>query len=152
MKKIIFVSTLVLVAAAILFYFDKMDKLTSTNIVQENKKEVVIDTNNQRIANPELKSEEKVMLKQNPVTFSGKLEKVDVGCFSDGECYVEVAGKHVTVLMGWSRDTVGSVIGGDNSIGGLEGFIGKNIEIKANKIDEKNYTLYGDAGYYVKVK
>ncbi len=94
---------------------------------------------------------EEVVVEQNPMKFTGTLEKVDVGCFADGECYVEVGGKHVTVLMGWSRNTVGTVIGGDNSIGGLEAFIGKQVDVYAHQVDGATYTLYGDAEYFVKV-
>lgn len=89
---------------------------------------------------------------ENSIKFTGKLEKVDTGCFADGECFVIVDGKHVTVIMGWSGETVGQVIGGDNSIGGLENFIGKDVEVYAKVKDSNNYTLYGDINYYIKVK
>jgi hypothetical protein len=82
--------------------------------------------------------------------FIGKLEKVDTGCFADGECYVEVNGKHVTVLMGWSRDTVGSVQGVPD-FGALEGYIGKQVEVYAQEKVDGTYTLYGSEGFYVKV-
>lgn len=82
--------------------------------------------------------------------FTGKLEKVDTGCFADGECFVEVDGKHVTVLMGWSRDTVGSVKGVDG-FGDLENYIGKKVEVYAQEKVDGTYTLYGSEGFYVKV-
>lgn len=88
---------------------------------------------------------------QNPLTFTGELEKVDTGCFADGECFVVVDGKHVTVLLGRSRDVVGQVLGIETGFGGLEGLVGKEIEVYAHKIDAKNYTLYGSADYYIKV-
>lgn len=85
-------------------------------------------------------------------TFSGTLTEVNTGCFADAECSVTVDGKHVTVLKGWNRDIVGSVIGGDNSIGGLEAHIGSEVEVYAQKLADGTYTLYGDTGYYVKTK
>ncbi len=93
-----------------------------------------------------------VVLEGPAETFTGTLTEVNTGCFADGECYVMVDGKHVTLLRGWSQDTVGSVIGGDNSIGGLEAFIGSEVEVYAKKTGLNAYTLYGDAAYYVKVK
>ncbi len=83
-------------------------------------------------------------------TFTGKLEEVNTGCFSDGECYVTVSGKHVTVIMGWSQETVGTIIGSP-SIGDLESMIGKDIEVYAQELTDGTYTLYGSEGFYVKV-
>lgn len=88
---------------------------------------------------------------KNKPTFSGQLEQVNTGCFSDGECYLIVDGKHVTVLRGWSRDTVGTVIGEDG-IGGLESNIGDTIDVYAASTGNDTYTLYGDANYYVKLQ
>jgi len=93
-----------------------------------------------------------IVLEGPAETFTGTLTEVNTGCFADGECYVMVGDKHVTLLRGWSQDTVGSVIGGDNSIGGLEAFIGSEVEVYAKKTGLNAYTLYGDAGYYVKTK
>ena len=84
-------------------------------------------------------------------TFSGTLEEVNTGCFADAECYVVVDGKHVTVLMGWSRDTVGSVLGLDG-IGDLETHIGEEVEVYAQDKSDGTYTLYGSEGFYVKLK
>lgn len=82
-------------------------------------------------------------------TFTGTLQKVDTGCFSDGECYVEVDGKHVTALMGWSRTEVGGVLGVDG-FGDLEKYIGKQVEVYAQDNSDGTYTLYGSAGFYIK--
>jgi hypothetical protein len=84
-------------------------------------------------------------------TFSGTLEEVNTGCFADAECYVVVDGKHVTVLMGWSRDTVGSVLGLDG-IGDLETHIGQEVEVYAQDKGDGTYTLYGSESFYVKLK
>lgn len=82
--------------------------------------------------------------------FTGKLEEVNTGCFADGECYVTVDGKHVTVIMGWSQETVGTIIGAP-SIGDLESMIGKQVEVYAQENVDGTYTLYGDVGFYVKI-
>ncbi len=81
--------------------------------------------------------------------FIGTLEKVDTGCFADGECFVEVEGKHVTVLMGWNQETVGSVTG-VSDFGSLENYIGKKFEVYAQQKEDGTYTLYGSEGFYVK--
>lgn len=83
-------------------------------------------------------------------TFTGVLEKVDTGCFADGECYVVVDGKHVTVLRGWTNETVGTVEGVEG-FGDLERHLGKNIEIRAAVLPDGTYTLYGDALFYIKL-
>jgi hypothetical protein len=83
-------------------------------------------------------------------TFTGTLTKVDTGCFSDGECYVEVGGNHVTAIMGWSQETVGTVQGVEG-FGDLESHIGKQVEVYAQKLSEGNFTLYGSEGFYIRV-
>jgi heat shock protein HslJ len=82
-------------------------------------------------------------------TFTGTLERVDTGCFADGECYIVVDGKHVTALQGWSQETVGSVMT-DDGFGGLEKYIGKQVEVYAQVTGEGEYTLYGSEGFYIK--
>lgn len=83
-------------------------------------------------------------------TFSGTLEEVNVGCFVDGECFVVVDGKHVTVLRGWSQEIVGSVKGVE-SFGDLEGFVGEKVEVSARKLEDGTYTLYGKETFYLKL-
>ncbi len=89
-----------------------------------------------------------------PEKFSGILKEVNTGCFSDGECYVVVddkgAMKHVTIALGWTQATVGRIIGTD-SMGNMEKFIGKNINLSVSKLDADNYTLYGNADYFIDV-
>ncbi len=82
------------------------------------------------------------------VHFHGELQEVNTGCFADGECYVTVDGKKVILLIGWSRETVGSVKGADG-IGGLEEFIGTEVEVYAGITESGEYTLYGDENYNV---
>jgi hypothetical protein len=86
-------------------------------------------------------------IEANPGNTAGE---VDTGCFSDGECFVEVDGKKVTALFGFSQMEVGSVIGVD-SFGDLENHIGKQVEVYAQDNSDGTYTLYGSAGFYIKV-
>jgi hypothetical protein len=81
--------------------------------------------------------------------FTGILEKVDVGCFADGECFVIVDGKHITAIMGWSQEIVGSVQG-VAGFGDLESHIGEKVEVYAQEKIDGTYTLYGSEGFYVK--
>jgi hypothetical protein len=93
--------------------------------------------------------------KLKAANFSGTLEEVNTGCFADGECYVVVDGKHITTLMGWSQDTVGSVLNADSSISDLGVFkasIGREAEVYAQDKGDGTYTLYGNEGFYVKLK
>ncbi len=60
-----------------------------------------------------------------------------------------VDGKHVTALLGWSRETVGSVQGVEG-FGDLESYIGDNVEVYAQVRGEGTYTLYGSEGFYIK--
>lgn len=83
--------------------------------------------------------------------FSGTLEEVNTGCFADGECYVVVDGKKVTLIIGWQQETVGYIHGADG-VGGLEEHIGTEVEVYAMKQDNGTYTLYGSEQYYVEVK
>lgn len=79
--------------------------------------------------------------------FEGAIEEVNTGCYADGECFVVVGGKHVTTLMGWSRDTVGAA-----DLDALHANIGKTAEVYAKDNGDGTYTLYGSEGFYVRVK
>jgi hypothetical protein len=89
--------------------------------------------------------------KLKAANFSGKLEEVNTGCFADAECYVVVDGKHVTAIMGWSQETVGTVQGVEG-FGDLENHIGKEVEVYAQDTSYGKYTLYGSEGFYIKLK
>lgn len=102
-----------------------------------------------RVMNEDVEEEQNGKLKA--ANFSGELEEVNTGCFADGECYVVIDGKHITVLRGWSRDTVGSVQGVEG-IGDLEAHIGAEMEVYAQDLSDGTYTLYGSEGFYVKLK
>jgi hypothetical protein len=86
-------------------------------------------------------------------TFTGTLESIDTGCFADGECYAMVDGKHVTILTGMriNPQEVGQVLGTADGIGGLEAFIGQEVEVYAQDNSDGTYTLYGSEGFYIKV-
>ncbi len=87
---------------------------------------------------------------QTPERFSGTLTAINTGCFSDGECFAIVDEKHVTILWGWTEETVGK-IEGVPSIGDLETQVGKTVSVYANKTAEGTYALYGDANYFIKI-
>jgi len=89
--------------------------------------------------------------KLKAANFSGKLEEVNTGCFADAECYVVVDGKHITAIMGWSQETVGTVQGVEG-FGDLENHIGKEVEVYAQDTSDGKYTLYGSEGFYIKLK
>ena len=82
--------------------------------------------------------------------FQGTLEEMHPGCFVDGECYVVVDGKHVTTTLGWRQEVVGSVLGVEG-FGDLEQHIGEQMEVYAQDKGDGTYTLYGSAGFYVKL-
>ncbi len=82
--------------------------------------------------------------------FTGTLQKVDVGCFADGECYVLVDGKHVTAIMGWSQEEVG-MIQGVEGFGDLENHLGKMVEVYAQDLQDGTFTLYGSKSFYIKL-
>jgi hypothetical protein len=83
-------------------------------------------------------------------TFTGTLEQVDTGCFADGECFVVVSGKKVTVTIGRKQEVLGSIVGAP-SIGDLETYIGTNATVYAAALPDGTYTLYGNSAYYVAV-
>ena len=85
---------------------------------------------------------------QNPERFSGKLESINTGCFSDGECFAMVGGKHVSAIWGWVSETVGEVKGVE-SFGDLEKHVGQSIDVYANKLADGSYTLYGNTEYFI---
>lgn len=101
-----------------------------------------------RVAAPKATSSAPAKLKA--LTFTGTLQSVDTGCFSDGECFVIVDGKHVTAIRGWSQDVVGTVEG-VAGFGDLEQKIGQKVEVYAHDMGDGTYSLYGSAGFYIKV-
>ncbi len=107
-----------------------------------------------RVANPETVTETAAPAtdgKLKAANFSGRLEKTDESCFADGECYVIIDGKHITTTIGWSRDTVGSILGVE-SFGDMKDHIGEEFEVYAQDKGDGTYTLYGSEGFYIKKK
>lgn len=152
MKITLIVGAITILALTLLYFAVQPQKIQNVNIEVDQQEAGTADQNT-RIADPDTNETEAEQPtgKLKADTFSGTLEKVDTGCFSDGECFVEVDGKHVTALMGWSRTTVGSVIGVE-SFGDLEGHIGEEVEVYAQDNSDGTYTLYGSEGFYIKLK
>ena len=148
-KKVLPVVLAVLLVVGVLVFV-----LTRNQAVVTNDEINTVDNSNTidegRRVMPPTTTEEQQIEKLKVANFTAKLEEVNTGCFADGECYVVVGGKHITTLMGWSRETVGSLQGVD-SIGDLESQIGKQIEVYAQDKGDGTYTLYGNSGFYVKL-
>lgn len=143
MRKIIITSVIAFVLLLTIFSYIKLNSslpgfvnVTENGPVNSGEGEVVVEE--EAPPSTSLKAEK----------FVGTLEEVNVGCFADGICSVLIDGKNVIVLQGWSQNIVGSVNGVDG-IGGLESFIGEEIEVYAQYVTEGEYTLYGDARFYV---
>jgi hypothetical protein len=154
MKNIVIAGAVIIVVLGILYFFmGNEQKEESTNTTGD---EVTQDTNGDRVMNPQDEIEHGTPAPSGKLkadTFTGTLEEVNTGCFVDGECYVVVDGKHVTVLtgerLGGPRE-VGSVQGVADGIGGLEAMIGEEVEVYAQDNSDGTYTLYGSEGFYVK--
>ncbi len=164
MKNTLIVGAVVIVVLTVIFFMVQPEKTVSVPADARNTNEdmsanEVLNTD-ERIANPDEAlgdpNPENEIPPAQPIgklkvaNFTGTLEKVDVGCFADGECFVKVDGKHVTTVRGWSQEIVGSVIGVDG-FGDLEQHIGKKVEVYAQDNSDGTYTLYGNKGFYVKL-
>jgi hypothetical protein len=142
MKNILILGAIIIVVLSLILVFGKPKETSAPAPVP-----VDTATNTDTEAIPTTTETPTTKLKAD--TFTGTLTKVDTGCFADGECFVEVDGKKVTALIGFSRDEVGSVIGVDG-FGDLESFIGKQVEVYAQDNSDGTYTLYGSKGFYIK--
>lgn len=123
-----------------------INEITGTTTVVTNPAEST-ETGDRRM----YPSEEETETLAGEEKFTGTLEEVNVGCFADGECYVVVDGKHITVMMGWTNATVGSVLGVEG-FGDLEYFIGEKVSVYAGKKTDGTYTLYQKDTYFVKLE
>jgi hypothetical protein len=153
MKTLIAIIVLVIIAMSAALYGANLNK--PTDLTLENLPLNVTESGSGNRIDPrnsgEVNTPANIDISELKVaTFAGKLEEVNTGCFADGECYVVVGGKKVTVLMGWSRDTVGSIMG-VNGIGDLENFLSEQVEVYAQELNNGDFTLYGNEGFYVKV-
>jgi|AntAceMinimDraft_12_1070368.scaffolds.fasta_scaffold93206_2 hypothetical protein len=84
--------------------------------------------------------------------FIGVLEGIDTGCFADAECFAVIEGKKLIVLVG-GRGNQGQLVGnvqGVESFAELFNYIGAFVEVKAMKVSDTDYTLYGSTDYYIK--
>ena len=166
MKNTLIVGAVVIIVLVIAFLLIKPKETTTipvnpTNTNTQEQTEQVSETQSEeaqtepqttdtgRLINPDVNIPEYVG-KLKAANFTGTLEKVDTGCFADGECFVEVDGKHITTIMGWSQNVVGSVIGVEG-FGDLEGHIGQQVEVYAQDNSDGTYTLYGSEGFYIKL-
>ncbi len=142
MRKKFFLSLLILVIIGLGYYYLIRPTAIVSAPTQTTEEPNPIDSSSEN-STPDIPSD--------PVeNFSGLLTEVNTGCFADGECYVVVAGKHVTTLLGRRQEVVGSVLGVEG-FGDLEQYINSEVEVRALKLADGTFTLYGDSGYYIKV-
>ncbi len=99
----------------------------------------------------------KTVLVESPGTmrvarFSGKLNRVDSSCLQkgEGECFAEVGGKHITILIGGSTEPVG-YLEGVSYFEDFEKQIDKKAEVYAQDKGDGTYTLYGSEQFYIKL-
>ncbi len=142
-KNALFAVIIVLIVGGLTYWY-----LTSEPMANQQL-ETVPTADSGRVAEPETPAATDGKLKV--ANFSGKLEKTDESCFADGECFVVIDGKHITTTIGWSRDTVGSIIGVP-SFGDMKDHIGEEFEVYAQDKGDGTYTLYGSEGFYIKKK
>ncbi len=157
MKNILILGALIIVVLGLILVLGKPKEMSAPNTaeMEESMNEspdvsdtgVVITTTSTTTVTTETSSPAG---KLKADTFTGTLTKVVPGCFVDGECYVEVDGKKVTAVLGFSQAVVGSVIGVEG-FGDLEKHIGEKVEVYAQDNSDGTYTLYGSAGFYIKV-
>lgn len=77
--------------------------------------------------------------------FVGTVESIDTGCYADGECSMQVDGKKVVWLRGWSRATWGQV----QQPPDVGEYVGKKVEVWC-KVEEDHCTLEGNASYFIR--
>ncbi len=144
-KKILIVVLALVLVGGLVYYF------TQNKPVQNTDTQNSVGDESGRRMEPTTPEEQQPIGKLKVINFSGKLEKVDTGCFADGECFAVVDGKHITAIMGWSQAVVGTVLGVEG-FGDLESHIGEQVEVYAQDKGDGTYTLYGSSGFYIKLK
>ncbi len=87
------------------------------------------------------------------VEISGTVEEVNTGCFADGECYVVIDGRHITTLIGWSREEVGPIYDASGAVVGVGDIPLGGEVVGVVRTDEADvrYTLYGGEDLYLKI-
>ena len=73
--------------------------------------------------------------------FRGTVQNINNGCFVDGICSVDVDGRTVITMRGWSRSTWGQR---DPDIK-----VGDSVEVRCMR-EESHCTLEGSADYYLR--
>lgn len=84
--------------------------------------------------------------------FTGTIKAYSTGCFVDGICSVTVDDKVVITTIGWRANVPVGSLQGVASIGDLEQKIGAKATVYALRNSDKEYTLYGNSAYYIKVQ
>jgi hypothetical protein len=151
MKKILI---LILVLAAVggaAYWYMNMKPGTFGNSLPASEKAASQQGASQQV--PEMPGGDQAGVTPKPETFSGKLETVNKGCVgkTSGECYIVVDGKHVTYVMNMPADLIGQIIGVPTYLD-LEGKIGQDVEVYAQKKADGAYSLYGSSKFYIKLK
>lgn len=89
------------------------------------------------------------------VSITGTISSVDTGCFYDAICSVTINKTQKIILITGGRmppqQEAGKMIGFDG-VGDLEQNIGKTLTGYVKKVSENEYTIYGDANYFVELK
>ena len=77
--------------------------------------------------------------------FVGTVDSIDTGCYADGVCSMQVDGKQVVWMRGWSRATWGQV----QQPPDVGDYVGKQVEVWC-KVEEDHCTLEGNAAYFIR--
>lgn len=82
--------------------------------------------------------------------FVGELQKIDDGCLSGEECSFVVEQRKIIAPVVIEDAEVGEVKGVSELVE-LEASVGELVEIYAQELDDKTYTLYGSNQFYAKL-
>jgi hypothetical protein len=78
--------------------------------------------------------------------FTGTVDSIDTGCYADGECSMQVDGRKVVWMRGWSRSTWGQV----QQPPDVGTYVGKRVEVWC-RVEEDHCTLEGNAAYFIRL-
>ncbi len=82
--------------------------------------------------------------------FAGFLEGMDTGCFAEMECFLVIDGKKLIVEEYGNENVRGTTPDVEEFIEFFN-HMGSFVELKAMKIDDENYSLYGSEDYFIKI-
>lgn len=87
-------------------------------------------------------------LPEGSTVFSGTVNEIDVGCYADGICKINVDGKWVEFGRGWYQGPSGQFIGFSN----IDDISGKMVEVRVlpAEFEGYDYTILGDERLYIK--